>query len=131
MIPCPSKPSSRALSILSAMLLAFNGMNLNRWAERALRFLVEVQGAALACRTGVLEVSDDIGRDVDELLESASQGNLVSRYASASTVHTSAVDDTGLACSVTASSGYGSGEMPAGTGICCADTGANADTDRG
>ncbi len=28
-----------------------------------------------------------------------------------------AVDDSGLACAVTASSGYGSGEMPAGTGL--------------
>jgi gamma-glutamyltranspeptidase/glutathione hydrolase len=32
-------------------------------------------------------------------------------------VHTSAVDDACLACSITASSGYGSGEMPAGTGL--------------
>jgi gamma-glutamyltranspeptidase/glutathione hydrolase len=32
-------------------------------------------------------------------------------------VHTSVVDDSGLACAITASSGYGSGEMPTGTGL--------------
>jgi gamma-glutamyltranspeptidase/glutathione hydrolase len=42
---------------------------------------------------------------------------LLSQYASASTVHTSVVDDSGLACAITASSGYGAGEMPPGTGL--------------
>jgi len=32
-------------------------------------------------------------------------------------VHTSVVDDSGNGCAVTASSGYGSGEMPVGTGF--------------
>jgi gamma-glutamyltranspeptidase/glutathione hydrolase len=32
-------------------------------------------------------------------------------------VHTSAVDDSGIGCAITASSGYGSGEMPEGTGL--------------
>ena len=36
---------------------------------------------------------------------------------SASTVHTSAVDENGLGCSITASAGYGAGEMPEGTGL--------------
>ena len=34
-----------------------------------------------------------------------------------STVHISTVDATGLACAITASAGYGSGVMPAGTGF--------------
>ena len=36
---------------------------------------------------------------------------------SASTVHTSVVDSEHTGCAITASSGYGSGEMPAGTGL--------------
>lgn len=32
-------------------------------------------------------------------------------------MHTSAVDDSGTGCAITASSGYGSGEMPEGTGL--------------
>jgi gamma-glutamyltranspeptidase/glutathione hydrolase len=44
-------------------------------------------------------------------------GNLPGRWSSAATVHTSAVDADGLACAITASSGYGSGEMAPGTGI--------------
>ena len=39
------------------------------------------------------------------------------RWTSASTIHVSAVDDSGIGCAVTASSGYGSGEMPDGTGL--------------
>ena len=51
------------------------------------------------------------------MLDSARSGQLLNRWTSASTVHTSAVDDNGIACAITASSGYGSGEMPAGTGL--------------
>ena len=32
-------------------------------------------------------------------------------------MHTSAVDDEGFGCAITASSGYGAGEMPEGTGL--------------
>ena len=42
---------------------------------------------------------------------------MLSRYRSAATVHTSAVDTDGLGCSITSSAGYGSGEIPAGTGL--------------
>ena len=52
-----------------------------------------------------------------ELIRAAKQGQLLSEWSSSSTVHTSAVDDSGLGCAVTASSGYGSGEMPDGTGL--------------
>jgi gamma-glutamyltranspeptidase/glutathione hydrolase len=51
------------------------------------------------------------------MLEETRSGVLLGQYASASTVHTSVVDDAGLACAITASSGYGSGEMPQGTGL--------------
>jgi gamma-glutamyltranspeptidase/glutathione hydrolase len=51
------------------------------------------------------------------LLEAARTGQLLNRWTSASTVHTSAVDGNGIACAVTASTGYGSGEMPPGTGL--------------
>ena len=51
------------------------------------------------------------------MLATAKSGALLSHYASGSTVHTSAVDGGGLACAITASSGYGSGEMPDGTGL--------------
>ena len=65
------------------------------------------------CGNGILEA----GEQAAQLLELAQSGRLLRRWGSSSTVHTSAVDDNGIACAVTASSGYGSGEMPAGTGL--------------
>ncbi len=50
-------------------------------------------------------------------LEKALQPILANHRTSGATVHTSAVDDSGLACAITLSAGYGSGEMPPGTGL--------------
>lgn len=104
-------------AILCAMLLGFRQREFRGWDTAALRHLIDVQHAALRYRTDTLDLSDDVGRDVEKLLDEARSGALISRFASSSTVHTSAVDNHGLACAVTASSGYGAGEMPAGTGL--------------
>ena len=103
--------------MLAAMLLACADLSHERWDQAALRRLIDVQRACLQFRKQRLDLADDVGAEAAALLESARDGSLLSRWASASTVHTSAVDDAGLACAVTASSGYGSGEMPAGTGL--------------
>ncbi len=104
-------------TVLSAMLLAFRDCNFSQWSEAALQHLIDVQHATLNYRAAKLDTSADIENATRALLAVAADGQLISRYASASTVHTSAVDNDGLACSITASSGYGSGEMPAQTGI--------------
>lgn len=104
-------------AVLGAMLLAFDHRPVTRWDDAALRQLLRVQQAAMSYRKQELDLSDDVAQDVACLLELAGSGELVSRWSSGATVHTSAVDDTGLACAITASSGYGSGEMPAGTGL--------------
>lgn len=104
-------------AVLAAMLLPFDKHPVSRWDRDALRLLLEVQESAMSYRKSRLNLSDDVPRDVARLLELAASGELLSRRASGSTVHTSAVDDSGLACAITASSGYGSGEMPAGTGL--------------
>jgi len=83
----------------------------------ALSQLIKVQRATLDYRKRHLDFADDVGAEAAKLLESTRSGQLLGRWTSASTVHTSAVDDNGVACAVTASSGYGSGEMPAGTGL--------------
>ena len=56
-------------------------------------------------------------RDALRLLTAAEGGDIASLSNSPSTVHTSTVDSTGAACSVTVSAGYGSGVIPPGTGI--------------
>ena len=104
-------------TVLAAMLLAFADDTLERWDQQALERLVRVHRACLDYRRRHLADSEDVGADSRGLLDEAARGTLVSRFASASTVHTSAVDDSGLGCAITASAGYGSGEMPAGTGL--------------
>ena len=104
-------------SVLAAMLHACADLPHSGWNSEALAQLVRVQRAALDYRKQRLDLADDIGAEASRFLELARGGDLLSRWASASTVHTSAVDDNGVACAVTASSGYGSGEMPPATGL--------------
>jgi gamma-glutamyltranspeptidase/glutathione hydrolase len=104
-------------SVLAAMLLACADLPERDWDSQSLAQLIEVQRACLGFRKQRLDLATDIGAEAAALLEAAASGRLLSEWASASTVHTSAVDSDGLGCAVTASSGYGSGEMPAGTGL--------------
>ena len=103
--------------VLSAMLSAFANESFESWDRSATARLIDVQQACLNYRKQNLDLADDIGAAAERLLESARNGSLPGRWSSASTVHTSAVDDQGLGCAITASSGYGSGEMPAATGL--------------
>jgi gamma-glutamyltranspeptidase/glutathione hydrolase len=104
-------------AVLAAMLLAFDRQPISHWNDGSLRQLLRVQQAALSYRKRELDLSEDLPRDAARMLELAHTGDLLSRWSSGSTVHTSAVDGNGLVCAITASSGYGSGEMPAGTGL--------------
>lgn len=102
---------------LAAMLLAFGTERLEAWDEASVRRLVRTQRAVMSYRQKKFDTADDVTAPVAEILELATSGELLSQWTSGSTVHTSAVDGKGLACSITASSGYGSGEMPNNTGI--------------
>lgn len=70
----------------------------------------------LAYRRQRIDFADDLNAATEALLEAA-QTELSARYTSANTVHTSATDTDGLGCAITASAGYGAGEIPAGTGL--------------
>ena len=104
-------------AVLCAMLSLFEQRPVQAWNRDALKWLVEVQQACLDFRKQHLDLSEDMNSATAQLLELARSGTQPKDWVSASTVHTSAVDDTGLACAITASSGYGSGEMPRGTGL--------------
>ena len=104
-------------SILAAMLLACRDLGGEDWDKAALLQLIQSQRACLDFRQRHLDLADDVGAEAARLIDAARGGQLLSRWTSASTVHTSVVDDSGNGCAVTASSGYGSGEMPAGTGL--------------
>ena len=102
---------------LAAMLLACRDLPHRDWRRESLQHLIGVQRAVLTYRKQELDLAEDLDERAASLLAQALDGELPGRWASASTVHTSAVDDSGIACAVTASSGYGSGEMPGNTGL--------------
>jgi len=104
-------------SVLTAMLLACAGLDIDHWDSNALLHLINTQRACLDFRQRHLDLAVDVGPEAARLVEAARDGSLLARWTSASTVHTSVVDDSGNGCAITASSGYGSGEMPAGTGL--------------
>ncbi len=104
-------------AMLAAMLLACADLKQNTWTSAALEQLIQSQQACLDFRKRHLDLADDVGVEAARLVESARNGQLIGRWTSASTVHTSVVDNAGTGCAITASAGYGSGEMPAGTGL--------------
>ena len=102
---------------LAAMLLCFGTERFLDWDDATLDRLVGAQRAVMSYRKDRLDPANDVGKPALRMLALARSGELASRYASGSTVHTSAVDEAGTGCAITASSGYGSGEMPTGTGL--------------
>lgn len=78
---------------------------------------VEVQRAVLGYRHAHLDRAPDLERAGRELLVAVAELGAAGLSSSASTAHVSAVDSDGLACAVTASSGYGSGATVPGTGM--------------
>ena len=99
------------------MLLTCANLDDDAWSSQSLAQLIAAQRACLDFRRRHLDLSDEVSGEAARLVESARNGRLLARWTSASTVHTSVVDDAGNGCAVTASSGYGSGEMPDGTGL--------------
>jgi gamma-glutamyltranspeptidase/glutathione hydrolase len=104
-------------AVLAAMLFACRDISGNAWTSKQLHKLIESQRACLDYRKRFLDLAEDVGDEAAKLIAAAQSGRLLSRWSSASTVHTSVVDDNGTGCAITASSGYGSGEMPDGTGL--------------
>ncbi|WP_413175885.1 gamma-glutamyltransferase [Anabaena azotica] len=102
---------------LAAMLLLLDGYCLREWNLATVKQMVEVQHAVLNYRNYHLDLAGDRTGSTAKLLELASVGKPQTLLTSPSTIHISAVDSNGLACAITASAGYGSGVMVAGTGF--------------
>ncbi len=102
---------------LAAVLMLVYDQGFEGWDSESISHLVAAQNAVFNYRRAVLEPADDLPVAVEQLLETARMGDLQALLRSGSTTHVSAVDSDGLGCSITASSGYGSGAMVAGTGI--------------
>ncbi len=98
---------------LAAMLLQMERQSCNEWNEHTIQAIAQIQQSVLQYRSKYLEGAslEAMNQQAACLLELAAEGDLHKSMQSPSTIHISAVDSDGLACSVSASSGYGSGVM--------------------
>jgi gamma-glutamyltranspeptidase / glutathione hydrolase len=101
---------------LTAMLRLMDGRPHGDWEPADVEHLVRVQRAVLGHRLDVLDHATDLEATAAEYLALVDRDH-VAVLESGSTAHVSATDRSGEACSVTFSSGYGSGMIAAGTGI--------------
>jgi gamma-glutamyltranspeptidase/glutathione hydrolase len=109
-------PPSMGGVCLTAMLRLMDGRPHGAWEDSDVEHLVRVQRAVLGHRHGVLEHATDLEATAADYLALVDRDH-VAVLESGSTAHVSATDRSGEACSVTFSSGYGSGMIAAGTGI--------------
>ena len=101
---------------LAAMLARMGGSPAGAWDAAAVAMLATVQRDVFEfLRTLPPDQADDAA--LESLLAWARAGGDTGARRSPSTVHVSALDEDGLGCAITASSGYGSGVLVPGTGI--------------
>lgn len=104
-------------AVLVALLMLFEAAGIEGWSEDGTRLIAEVQRAVLGYRARNLDVATERVEAVERLLAAAATGDRSRLLASPSTVNVSTVDNSGLACAMTTSAGYGSGIMIPGTGL--------------
>lgn len=102
---------------LAAMLLLLNHQPARSRHTPVLQQLIDIQHAVLHYRSQHLDGIRDCSPEAAQLLELAAYGDRQPLIQSPSTIHISTVDSNGLACSISASAGYGSGVMVPGTGF--------------
>lgn len=102
---------------LAALLTLMERHHLSGWSAEDVAVYAAAQDAVFSFRRSDLDGDTDRFAGADLLHDLALDGDIAAIHRSPSTVHTSAVDATGLACSVTVSAGYGSGAVIPGYGF--------------
>jgi gamma-glutamyltranspeptidase/glutathione hydrolase len=102
---------------LTALLTLIERLGIEGWSARDVAAYADAQDAVFTFRRSDLDGDVDRFAGADALLDLAEAADLEAMHRSPSTVHTSAVDESGLACSVTVSAGYGSGAVIPGFGF--------------
>ncbi|HUG97772.1 MAG TPA: gamma-glutamyltransferase [Gammaproteobacteria bacterium] len=101
---------------LAAMLARMGPEPARQWTPAAVATLAAAQRDVLEF-VQALPACEDADGFLATLLNWARAGGDPRGHRSPSTVHVSAMDEDGLACAITASSGYGSGVLVPGAGI--------------
>jgi len=104
-------------AVLASMLVLLDDHPFTEWSRDETKRLAQVQRAVLGYRARNYDRAIDRERVVADLLDAARAADMNRLLGSPSTIHVSAVDNSGLACSITTSAGYGSGVMIPGTGL--------------
>lgn len=102
---------------LTALLTLIERLAIESWSAADVARYAEAQHSVFSFRRSTLDGDTDRFQGGDELLDLAERADLRAMHRSPSTVHTSAVDASGLACAVTVSAGYGSGAVIPGYGF--------------
>jgi len=110
-------PPSVGGAAVAAMLRLLDGRPRGAWTPDDIAALIEVQRSVFLHRIQHLEPSDNLDAAVRRLLDLSERGVPSQMWSSSSTTHVSTAGTDGTACAVTASSGYGSGMLAAGTGV--------------
>ena len=105
-------PPSVGGPMLAVMLSEMARRGSYAWADT-----IDVQRRVLTYRSEVHDFSADLEEDGYTMLEEVRRSGLKGLNTSQSTAHVSAVDSDGLACAITASSGYSSGATVPDTGL--------------
>jgi gamma-glutamyltranspeptidase/glutathione hydrolase len=102
---------------VAALVSFLEHLGVAGWSARDVAAYASAQHAVFSFRR--LEIDGDTDRfaAANLLMEMAAHGDLSAVHRSPSTVHVSAVDETGLGCAITSSAGYGSGAVVPGTGF--------------
>jgi len=102
---------------VSALITLVERLRIAGWGPEEVARYAAAQDAVFSFRRAELDGDQDRFAGADMMIQLAQRGDLAAMHRSPSTVHTSAVDSDGLACSVTVSAGYGSGTVIPGTGF--------------
>jgi gamma-glutamyltranspeptidase/glutathione hydrolase len=104
-------------STMTALLMLLAG-EANGPPETEFRTHAELQRLVVDYRKARIDgAGDGLADELRTLLDFAREADREGIATSASTSHTSASDDAGTSCAITASAGYGSGMIPPGTGF--------------
>lgn len=101
---------------VAAMMALMDGRPRGAWTAEDRGHLIAVQRAVLGHRLDVFDHATDLVAEAAAFLNRIDT-DAIAVLESGSTAHISATDGDGVACSVTASSGYSSGMIAADTGI--------------
>lgn len=102
---------------LTGVLTLLQSLDISGMTAADVAAYAAAQHAVFSFRRSDLDGDTDRFAGGDELLDMALGGDLAAMHRSPSTVHSSAVDENGLACAVTVSAGYGSGAVIPGYGF--------------